>query len=189
MELSVIINRMKELGHLVFEDDAKPFNLNIVGVRSKDMTPDVFNDELHVFWKFRGKWSHLVFEITTDPGLYYLQNPMNVDGTIIMAPQQCLGAYKNGLHKGERALEQKKPMKYWRDNNKDNRYDREGEIFEEDASTNLHKAGKDSTVVGRWSAGCQVVASETDNDLLLYITHRAEKYWGNSFTYTLIEEQ
>lgn len=188
MDLSAIKQMMLAKGHVIFEDDTKPFNLNIVGVRSEDMKPNVFNDELHVFWKFRGKWSHVVFEITTDPGLYYLQNPLNVDGTIIMFPDQYRGVYKNGIHKGNPALEQIKPMKYWRDNNKDNRYDKEGDIFEENAKTNLHGAGNNSTVVGKWSAGCQVVASEDDNNLLLYLTTRAEKYWGNSFTYTLIEE-
>ena len=188
MELSELKDRMNKLGHVIFEDDSKNFNLNIVGVRSRDMTPNTFNDELHVFWKFRGKWSNVCFAITTDPGLYYLKNPINVDGTIIMKPGQYFGAYKNGLHKGERALEQKKPMHYWRDFNRDKVLDTGGKTFKSNAKTNIHGAGKNSTLVDKWSAGCQVVANEDDFNLLLYLTHKAEKYWGNSFTYTLIEE-
>ncbi len=184
-----LIDSIKKLGFEVFEDDSKPFNLNIVGVRSNDNTPNTFNDELHVFWNFRGNWSHLIFTITTDPGLYWLLNPMNPNGTIIMyAPQQVRGAYKNGLHKGKLALEQVKPMKYWRDDNKDTQLDSLGKIYEEDASTNLHGAGANSFVVGKYSAGCQVVANDNEYDLLLHITKEAEKIWGNSFTYTLITE-
>lgn len=188
MNTEQLIEKVKRLGHLVFEQDSKPFNLNLIGVRSKDMTPNTFNDTLHVLWKFRGHWNHLKFAFTTDPGLYYLQNPINVNGTIIMVPDQYRGVYKKGFHKGRPALEQVKPMKYWRDSNRDGKLDPIGEIFEEDASTNLHDAGINSTQVGKWSAGCQVTASDYDFDLLMYIVDKAVEHWGNSFTYTLIEE-
>jgi hypothetical protein len=187
-DLDTIIKTMHSLGHKVFTDDSKPFNLNIVGVRSDDMTPDVFNDSLYVFWKFRGLWNHLTLAFTSDPGLYYLHNPMNVNGTIIMVPGQYRGVYQKGLHKGDPALRQVKPMKYFRDNNKDNHYNMSGKIYESIAYTNLHRAGENSTVVGKWSAGCQVVATDEDMELLMYLVEQAVRYWGNSFTYTLITE-
>lgn len=187
-DLDTIIKAMHSLYYDVFTDDSKPFNLNIVGIRSNDMTPNVFNDSLHVFWKFRGLWNHLIFAFTTDPGLYYLQYPINVKGTIIMVPDQYKGVYQKGLHKGKPALRQVGKMKYWRDNNKDNRYDLSGHIYSSVAYTNLHRAGDNSTVVGKWSAGCQVVASNDDMELLMYLVDQAVKHWGNSFTYTLLNE-
>jgi len=183
-----LFNLMRAKGHVIFEDDSKPYNLNLIGVRSNDKNPDTFNDELNILWKHRGKWCHLVFTMTTDPGMYYLKDPINVDGTIIMVPGQYGGAYKNGLHKGKPALEQKNPMRYWRDYNRDEVLDTGGEIYKSVAKTNLHHAGKDSTFVGKWSAGCQVVANRDEFDFIMYLTFKAEKYWGNSFTYTLIDE-
>jgi hypothetical protein len=70
-----VIKTMTKLGYKVFDNDSKPYNLNIVGLRTADMTPNTFNDWEFVFWKYRGSWEGMKFPITTDPGLYYLKNP------------------------------------------------------------------------------------------------------------------
>ena len=76
-----------------------------------------------------------------------------------MLPGQYKGAYGIGLHRNSyEALRQKKPMKYWRDKNCNGILDLGGNVFEEIAYTNIHRA-----------------------------TNVKDKY-GNSFTYTLFTE-
>jgi hypothetical protein len=54
---------------------------------------------------------------------------------------------------------------------------------------NIHRASKwgVSKLIDRWSAGCQVIASNEDFDDFMVIVEKSSKIWGNSFTYTLIE--
>ena len=49
--------------------------------------------------------------------------------------------------------------------------------------------GKTSTYVNKWSAGCQVIASNDDWMEFLSICQEAREHWGNSFSYTLIESK
>jgi hypothetical protein len=183
----------KKKGYKLFENDEKNYNLNIYGVRSSDMTPNVFNDYIGVAWKYKGKWSNLVFKATTDTGLYYLKNPLNVNGTAIIVPSQYLGAYAIGLHQGKyEALRQKEPMKYFRDNNRDNQFDLNNSIvYEEIGYTNIHHASftNESSVVGKWSAGCMVIANIEDWRKFIYICKKSRDIYRNSFTFTLFDEK
>ena len=52
---------------------------------------------------------------------------------------------------------------------------------------NIHKAGRDSTWVENWSAGCQVFKRVKDFDMFLSICKKAAKIHGNKFSYTLLE--
>jgi hypothetical protein len=54
---------------------------------------------------------------------------------------------------------------------------------------NIHKAGNMSSVVNKWSAGCQVFKNASDFEEFMDIVRHARDNWGNSFTYTLLEEQ
>lgn len=54
---------------------------------------------------------------------------------------------------------------------------------------NIHKAGEASVVVDSWSAGCQVLARDTDFRELMNIVELSIPIWGNIFTYTLLEEK
>jgi len=87
-----IIKGLKKLGHNVFEGDTKPYNLNIVGIRSHDPTTDAFNDLMCVFWKYEGHWNIYKMQCTTLPGLYWLENPMNSRGCAILKENklECL---------------------------------------------------------------------------------------------------
>ena len=46
--------------------------------------------------------------------------------------------------------------------------------------------GKKSTQVDKWSAGCQVIASNDDWNDFIFACYKAREIWGNKFTYTLI---
>lgn len=114
----------EEKGYDFFEGG--DFNLNIVVIRTENSHSNSFDDYLAVLHKENGKPLVHVWPITTDPGKHWLMNPLNKNGTIIVVPGQHKGAYMLGIHgrSGKypyEALEQKKPMSYVRDNNRDNK--------------------------------------------------------------------
>jgi len=132
MNLNVlaIVRVLKIKNYVVFEQDHKNFNINIIGIRTNDTNSNSFNDHMCLLWKYMGYWNTMIFPITTDPGHYWRENPMNVKGTAIL----------------------------------------------------------NSTRVDKWSAGCQVQPTESIFKIEMNIFKQAAENWGNSFTYTLLEE-
>ncbi len=183
---------VKSLNSLNYEVYTRPYELNIVGIRKDSTTPNSFDDTLIVFFKDdKGNTQGKKYEITTDPGTYWLKNPMNVDGTAILKGGQYVKAYQIGKHKGKYdALTQKKNVTVFRD------YDRNAILdYNNGKETtglygiNIHKAGTNSSFVDKWSAGCQVFKKESDfNEFMNLAKNQRDKY-GNEFTYTLIDER
>ena len=135
------------------------------------------------------------FEATTDPGLHWEKNLLNKDGVAILVPGQYRGSHTIGIHQGKyEALKQQKPMKVYRDRNKDGDYDLIKESIQEGIfGINIHRAtsrknGK-SIQIDKWSAGCQVIAVNDDFKMLMELVHEAGRLYGKSFTYTLIESK
>ena len=172
------------------------YNVNIVGVRNSETDGKVtnkFDDCLTVSYKVDGEWQFHCFPCTTDPGTHWVDNPMVEAGVAILKPDQYRGSHKLRLHQGKYlALGQCKPVTVYRDGNRDGNYD----LDESKTDTglfgiNIHRAtkwaGKTSKQVDRWSAGCQVIASNDDWHCFLEICQTAREKWSNSFTYTLIE--
>jgi len=189
MELKDIIRVMTRKGYVVFENDAKPLNINYVGIRNI-ANVNTFNDTFVMFWKYAGQWSSFYWFGTTDPGTYYLENPMNDMGTAILKEDQYRGAWKMGLHQGKYdALVQKKEVTVIRDANKDG-------VLDLDAGTeetgffgiNHHRANEknESIQVDKWSAGCQVTADPHLYDVFIQICKESEEIWGDGLTYTLL---
>ena len=54
---------------------------------------------------------------------------------------------------------------------------------------NIHKAGKDSSEVDQWSAGCQVFSKSADFNEFIDLAKKQKDIYGNKFTYTLIDER
>lgn len=167
--------------------------VNVFGIRTADLTPNIFNDFVCLVWNdtTRG-WLVEAFEATTDPGAYWLTHPMNVDGTAILVPGQYPDSHKIGLHKGLPALVQIAPVKVFRDANKDAVFDLGPETIESGLfGINIHRANatQRSTVVEKWSAGCQVLAAPGDMDRLMAMCKSRISHYGDVFTYTLIEEK
>ena len=181
---------LRQKGYMVFEDDSKPFNLNLVGIRTKDERSNAFNDWMVIFWKYAGQWSSMTFPITTDPGLYWRENPMNIKGTAVLKEGQYRGMWKIAKHQGKyEALCQRKACTVLRDGNKDGKIDFTGEEDTGLFGINHHRAGKSSTQVDKWSAGCQVQPNRALYDIEMSIFKASAAIWGNSFTYTLIHER
>ena len=141
-----------------------------------------------VLFKVDGEWVLKKYDATTDPGIYWRNNLMNVNGTAILQPGFYKGAFRIGMHQGKyEALVQNVPFKFWRDKNKDDTLDMEGETYTEVAGVNLHHAGAASTQVDKWSAGCQVIANLDNFNELMSIVHKSQA--GNTFSYALFTEQ
>ena len=60
------------------------YNLNIIGIRADDRKSNTFNDLICLLYKTDGRWVLRKYAATTDPGLYYRQNPLNPRGTAIL---------------------------------------------------------------------------------------------------------
>ncbi|HEV8283815.1 MAG TPA: hypothetical protein VGQ09_05880 [Chitinophagaceae bacterium] len=172
----------------------RPFELNIVGVRTDSIKPNSFDDFIHVFYNNgEGKLIEHKFPATTDPGTYWLQNPMNPQGTAILKAGQYLNSHAMGMHRGKYlALVQKRPVTVIRD------YDRNAVLDfmngKEDTGLfgiNIHRASENGTTktVDHFSAGCQVFANSTDFILFMSLCERHRNLYGNNFTYTLIDER
>ncbi len=193
MRLETLIKAMIKKGYQVFETDSKPFNLNIVGVRDSSPKTNYFNDTLSVFWKYEGQWNMLTFQATTLAGLKYLKSPMNPKGCAILVPNQYRGVWELGGHgktKYTALCQRKGEVEVYRDADKDNEYDMiEGSTEKGYFGINIHRAsqGERETVDG-YSAGCQVIQNSDEFDVFIEICKKSEKYWGNSFSYTLLNQ-
>ncbi|MDH4199754.1 MAG: hypothetical protein OEV66_05160 [Spirochaetia bacterium] len=190
--VNAIVKVMKQKNYTVFEDP-RGHDLNIVGLRTKDMTPNTFNDWMNLFYRFDGRWNFFAFPCTTDPGTYWLQNPMNVKGTAILKPGQYRKAYSIGMHFDYRALVQSGNLTVYRDANRDNKLDVAGQAEDtgSDFGVNIHRSHPQlaMTSVDKWSAGCQVFQDPDHYAFFLKICDMAAAKFTNSFTYTLLTEE
>ena len=163
--------------------DKGDYNINIFAIR-RQLNTNEFDDLIGIAYKNNYDCVE-IFRATTDPGRYWLKNPMNKRGTAILVEGQY--KYKLGLHKGKEALVQSGAVKVFRDNNSDSIHDKKF-IDTGFFGINIHRAGKDSKQVDKWSAGCQVFAVESQFKRFLKIINESKKIYGNSFTYTLFEQ-
>jgi hypothetical protein len=193
----LIEETVKDRGYAWFEDG--DYNLNIVGVRNSDTEYEVtnkFDDKITLSYKVDGEWKFYSFDATTDPGRYWVENVMRVEGVACLKEGQYRGAYRIDKHRGnyDALCQRGGEVTVYRDANKDGCYD----LDDDNTQTgyfgiNIHRAtareGKTSTQVDKWSAGCQVIASNDDWNEFIFACYKAQKVWGNSFTYTLIKSE
>ena len=187
-----IESAVKSKGYVYFDDSTnKGFDVNIIGVRNSstgNKVTNVFDDTLTLSYKDeKGVWQYHEWMNTTEPGKKGVMEYHNVNGVARLVEGQYRGSHALGLHQGKyEALRQAKPVKVYRDKNKDLTFD-ETKIDEGLFGINIHKAGQDSTWVENWSEGCQVFKKVKDFDEFMKIIKKSSKIHGNSFTYTLIE--
>ncbi len=182
---------IKAKGYVWFEG-VKDFDLNIVGVRNSatgNAVTNVFDDVITVSYKVNGIWAYNEWANTTDPGTKGVKEFHNAAGVARLVEGQYRGSHTIGLHQGKyEALKQQKPVKVYRDANKNMTYD-ESKIQEGIFGINIHKAGVDSTYVENWSEGCQVFKRAADFEHFMELCRSSAKIHGASFTYTLIESK
>jgi hypothetical protein len=188
-EVKNIVAAVQSKGYRVFKNPSG-HDLNIVGIRNKGSRANRFDDWLTVFYWYDEVWNLFAFPATTDPGIFYRQNPLNVRGTAIMKPGQYRHAYKVGRHSGYKALQQVGAITVFRDDNMDDELNVDG--VEEHSglhAINIHRASRQraSTQVDKWSAGCQVMQDPDHFDFFMTICDRGALKFGNDFTYTLLD--
>ncbi len=182
---------VKGKGYAWFEG-TKDYDLNIVGVRNSatgNKVTNVFDDKITVSYKLNGEWQFHEWNATTDPGKKGVMEYHNAAGVARLVEGQYRGSHSIGLHQGKyKALKQAKPVKVYRDPNRDLTYD-ETKIAEGIFGINIHRSSATgtSTYVENWSEGCQVFSTVTDFDKFMALCEKASEIHGNSFTYTLIE--
>lgn len=186
-----IFRTMKRKGYKVFSSGR--WNLNIIGVRSALQRPNAFDDRLYLFFRDHSdQWQQLCFQITCDPGHYWLRNPSRVEGTAILCPGQYRGAYAIDKHRGryDALCQRLGKVAVYRDGNKDTVIEMDPDsVVEGMYGINIHKAGPSSTQIDRWSAGCQVFSHSHEFDVFMSLCRLSAKMYGNSFTYTLLDEE
>ena len=182
---------VKGKGYVWFEG-TKDYDLNIVGVRNSatgNKVTNLFDDKITVSYKLNGEWQFHVWNATTDPGKKGVMEYHNAAGVARLVEGQYRGSHSIGLHQGKyKALKQAKPVKVYRDPNRDLTYD-ETKIAEGIFGINIHRSSATgtSTYVENWSEGCQVFSTVTVFDKFMALCEKASVIHGNSFTYTLIE--
>ena len=182
---------VKAKGYAWFEG-TKDYDLNIVGVRNSatgNKVTNLFDDKITVSYKLNGEWQFHEWNATTDPGKKGVMEYHNAAGVARLVEGQYRGSHSIGLHQGKyKALKQAKPVKVYRDPNRDLTYD-ETKIAEGIFGINIHRSSATgtSTYVENWSEGCQVFSTITDFDKFMALCEKASAIHGNSFTYTLIE--
>ena len=140
----------------------------IIGVQSQEDAFNAFDDKFYVF---DGPNFKQVSTGTTNVGkeaLYFFDD-YNLTGAAVWKTNQwCSNAYSRGYHRasrkdgGMRALKQRKPISYFRDNNKNRNIDETGELHNNIIWLNIHgvdynpysKVTKE--LINKWSFGCQV---------------------------------
>lgn len=200
LSAKVMVEQYKEMfqraAYAFFESG--DYNLNIVGVRNDSGDASRFDDFLNVLYKIDGEWVCDIYPATTEPGTSILKRPIESvrhKGTAILVPDQYRSTYRIGTHGGKKkytALVQRGgQVRVWRDNNRDSKPDYHNPEEEGWFGINIHKHwGSDARLnTGGVSAGCQVFQSSKDFYEFMDTCQASADKWGNSFTYTLVEEK
>lgn len=182
----------KDKGYVWF--DKGNYNLNIIGIRSNNnVVTNKYDDIIVIDYNTDICHKRVCYTITTEPGKYYMQNVANSKGTAILVPSQYRGCWKLGLHRGKyKALCQAKEVKVYRDNNKDMIYDMSPETIDKGIfGINIHRSNETWTrnTIDKYSAGCQVFNDPIEFNSFIRLCEKQRKLYGNSFTYTLINEE
>ena len=188
-----LITRMKSLNSFLYI----PKGLHLIAVRSQEDEPDKYDDKLYVFI---GEKCIDVMSCTTNSGTYGLKNFLkwNTKGAAVIKFDEV---YYNAFQKSDgskirhhngkaQCLRQIAPLKYYRDNNLNNKIDQTGKIYQANYSTNIHpnsythKSGIVSWFIGKWSVGCTVV-----NNLTKYYNVLLKRaVYNEPITYTGLKE-
>ena len=190
--IPLLLQKVKAKGYKIFT--AGNWNVNIIGIR-RTGEPNKFDDTIALVYKDDdGIWITREFAGTTDPGTYWLENPMAMNGTAALVPGQYK-AWKIDKHRGkyDALCQRLAPVKVWRDNDRDHTFDwdsTDDDLHEGWYGINIHRAStkRFAVTIDKWSAGCQVIQSYEDWKLFMSIISKSAQEWGNAFTYTLMEE-
>lgn len=162
----------------------------ILGVQSQEDSYNVFDDKFYIF---KGTQFVKVVSGTTNAGTTGLMNyeKYSKDGVLVVKTNEWYyGLWKFGYHNGRMpALKQIRPIKYFRDWNKNKKVEEIGKIYSGMRGINFHTVLYEKTLsfvrrfIGGWSVGCQVVNNVGDYYKILELVKDQE-----SVSYCIIKE-
>lgn len=188
--LADVAKVMTDKGYKIFTDG----HPNIVGIRNIVRNSNSYDDKCWVCW-LDGADAHVHnYTITTNPGYYYLQNPIaGTLGTAILVPGQYINCWELGMHRGKQfALVQRGEMAVYRDDNKDTVLDYDPKTIQKGffGIDGHYGSLGDTDIVDRYSAGCQVWRyHEPHQTLMQEFKALAAKYNFSKFSYTLLRQE
>lgn len=158
---------------------------HLIGTRSKADKPNAFDD---IFYLINGEEMH-IYTGTTNPGVYWQYHfDLKKEGVAVLKPGQYVDKWTLGKHHGEyEAWTQALPVTVYRDADKDGKSEATSNEDTGIFGINIHRANEKwkSTVIDKWSAGCQVFNDPLEYAQFIALSHEsAQKF----FTYTLLEE-
>lgn len=184
--LDAVHAKMVEHTYEVFDGE---FDLNLIALRATPNTLDSFDDLFVCSYRKGGQWRFFAWPCTTEPGRPAIKDPRRSDGTAVITLGQHRAAYTFGKHKGQyECLVPARPIDVLRDKNRDDVVDGSGGKGTS-STVQIHRANPDrrSTVVGKWSEGCIVLADPADLANLLYCCHQQESAGiGRVFSLTIL---
>lgn len=214
IDLGELRAHMQEQGFTVFESTKYEMNLNLIAIRNMDHLrshagaeeDDTFECTFVAMFPQKEdgddcvSFGYRAWPCTTIPGIYYLKNPINREGTGIIAKGQYPGSHQIGIHGvnneavRHRALVQRGTIQIYRDTDMDGvpemvegtKRDSNFEGF------NIHRGSRWRVIqnIRRWSAGCIVLPDPDHHAVLMGMAQEAvDSGWKNSFTLTLIEPE
>ena len=191
--LPPILQHAQSLGHEIW---GEPWRVWLFGIRSPQRKANSFDDMMGcAYIDDNGLWKMHFWPATCDPGTYWLENPMRVSGTAILVPGQY-EAWEIGTHRTYEALVQKAGrVRVYRDGDKDNTLEmNDDSIIDGYFGINLHastrREGGESTEVNKWSAGCQVHATEAGfSEMMVLASKQVEKTGRKTFSYVFYSAQ
>lgn len=140
-----------------------------VYVRSKADQFDAFDDKFFSYAKQPdGSMKFIMARNgTTNAGSYGLLhfNEYNHLGCAVLKSDEIVydshvwGHHKHIPNAAHEAYVQVKPFPYFRDNNRNERAEEIGPVFNDVIGANIHRAGVNSTVIKNWSTACLVTAN------------------------------
>jgi hypothetical protein len=116
---------------------------------------------------------------------------MNNKGTALLVPNQYRGVYGLRKHNGdyEALCQSWGDVEVYRDNDRDMILDFDPNTIEKGMfGINIHRSNPntESTIVEKWSAGCQVFKKVKEFNEFIEDCKEASSIWGNKFSYTLL---
>lgn len=188
LTIEVLKNTFKKFGYTWYSD--RP---NIIGIRTTLDVPEAFNDIMCIVYPEGGTEVMKTYTTTTNPGTYWLQNPMNKLGAAVLKPGQYINSHAVGYHQNKqehKALVQVGKVTVYRDNDKDKYSEEQGIEDSGLHGINIHGANKNmkTMAIGKWSAGCTVFQVWSHKEEFIAICEKFKKITSNKFTYTLLRE-
>jgi hypothetical protein len=157
----------------------------VVGIRSAANLNNKFDDLIGLVNNNTITW----FSGTTNAGRHWLLNFLNPKGTAMLKAGQYINCYELGYHKGQylALVQTGGKVTVYRDADKDEIAEEQGILDTGWFGINIHHANAKaiSSIVDKWSGGCQVLNNPEEFSQLIKACQRSGL---KAFSYTLLKE-